>query len=233
MVRRPGRRIENMSAAQVEGDFHYDSRKAVLLWSILLVDDTNRSGQLEFSLPGSYPEDAFFPVDVSFSAQHTLADVSIAQARTILRPLISWPSPAMPYGAAALPCIAALWYSARRQHTGLGCAQQASSAQQGSRSHCSCPAFKSGWSSLRHCREVLAEQVPGCRLRSLCLGGVHTLLACILGEPAVHAALHAAGADAEGVFHRWCQRRTSSRCATRCAARSCPPGTRLYEPNRP
>ena len=96
MVRRPGRRIENMSAAQVEGDFHYDSRKAVLLWSILLVDDTNRSGQLEFSLPGSYPEDAFFPVDVSFSAQHTLADVSIAQARTILRPLISWPS---------LPCL--------------------------------------------------------------------------------------------------------------------------------
>lgn len=120
MVRRPGRRIENMSAAQVEGDFHYDSRKAVLLWSILLVDDTNRSGQLEFSLPGSYPEDAFFPVDVSFSAQHTLADVSIAQARTILRPLISWPSPAMPYGAAAL--LALLLYGTARAASTLALA---------------------------------------------------------------------------------------------------------------
>ena len=68
---------------QAEGDYHYDSRKAQLLWSILLVDDTNRSGQLEFTLPGSYPEDAFFPVDVSFSAQHTLADVSIVQARSL------------------------------------------------------------------------------------------------------------------------------------------------------
>ena len=79
----PHRKVNTVPdlAAQVEGDFHYDSRKAQLLWSIELVDDTNRTGQLEFSLPGSYPEDAFFPVDVSFSAQHTLADVSIAQAR--------------------------------------------------------------------------------------------------------------------------------------------------------
>lgn len=68
---------------QVDGDYHYDSRKQQLLWSIELVDDDNRSGSLEFVLGANYPVDAFFPVDVSFHAQHTLADVRIAQVRAL------------------------------------------------------------------------------------------------------------------------------------------------------
>ncbi|KAK9915694.1 hypothetical protein WJX75_002778 [Coccomyxa subellipsoidea] len=63
---------------QVDGDYHYDSRKQVLLWSIDLIDDTNRSGSMEFVIGSAATSDAFFPVDVSFSAQHTLADVSIS-----------------------------------------------------------------------------------------------------------------------------------------------------------
>ncbi|CAL8470044.1 g9586 [Coccomyxa elongata] len=63
---------------QVDGDYHYDSRKQALLWSIDLIDDTNRSGSMEFVIASAATSDAFFPVDVSFSAQHTLADVRIA-----------------------------------------------------------------------------------------------------------------------------------------------------------
>lgn len=66
-------------ATQVDGDYHYDSRKQVLLWSIDLIDNTNRSGSMEFVITSAATSDAFFPVDVSFSAQHTLADVSISQ----------------------------------------------------------------------------------------------------------------------------------------------------------
>ena len=63
----------------MDGDYHYDSRKGQLLWSVELVDDSNRSGSMEFVLAANYPADAFFPVDVTFTAQHTLADVHIAQ----------------------------------------------------------------------------------------------------------------------------------------------------------
>ena len=63
----------------MDGDYHYDTRKGQLLWSVELVDDSNRAGSLEFVLAANYPPDAFFPVDVSFAAQHTLADVRIAQ----------------------------------------------------------------------------------------------------------------------------------------------------------
>ncbi len=62
----------------MDGDYHYDSRKQALLWSIDLIDDTNRSGSMEFVIASAATSDAFFPVDVSFSAQHTLADVRIA-----------------------------------------------------------------------------------------------------------------------------------------------------------
>ena len=62
---------------QVDGDYHYDSRKQTLLWTIDLIDESNRSGAMEFVISSAANPDAFFPVDVSFTAQHTLADVKI------------------------------------------------------------------------------------------------------------------------------------------------------------
>jgi coatomer subunit delta len=61
---------------QVDGDWRYDSRRGALLWSITLIDDTNRSGSLEFVVPATEPE-AFYPIDVSFSSSTTLADVAV------------------------------------------------------------------------------------------------------------------------------------------------------------
>ena len=48
----------------MDGDTQYDGRKSQLLWSIDLLDDSNRTGSLEFVVPAANP-DAFFPVEVS------------------------------------------------------------------------------------------------------------------------------------------------------------------------
>ncbi len=67
----------NLVHWQVDGDYHYDSRKQTLLWTVDLIDDSNRQGAMEFVISSAANPDSFFPVDVSFSAQHTLADVKV------------------------------------------------------------------------------------------------------------------------------------------------------------
>ncbi len=121
---------------QVDGDYHYDSRKQVLLWSIDLIDDTNRSGSMEFVIGSAASSDAFFPVDVSFSAQHTLADVSISAVRDFLRALFAsvhliyiaarlLPRDAVPCCSGGIwsqgPACLALRLHAPMQHTGTWC----------------------------------------------------------------------------------------------------------------
>ncbi|KAI8472701.1 MAG: delta-cop [Monoraphidium minutum] len=61
---------------QCDGEWRYDPRSGALLWSIELIDDTNRSGSLEFVVPACDPE-AFYPIDVSFSAGRTLCDIEL------------------------------------------------------------------------------------------------------------------------------------------------------------
>jgi hypothetical protein len=48
---------------QVDGDWRYDSRRSALIWSIDLIDNTNRSGSLEFVVPACDPE-TFYPIEV-------------------------------------------------------------------------------------------------------------------------------------------------------------------------
>jgi hypothetical protein len=48
---------------QVDGDWRFDSRRSALVWSIDLIDNTNRSGSLEFVVPACDPE-VFYPVEV-------------------------------------------------------------------------------------------------------------------------------------------------------------------------
>lgn len=58
----------------------------MLLWTVDLIDDSNRSGAMEFVISSAANPDSFFPVDVSFSAQHTLADVKVVTVCTASRP---------------------------------------------------------------------------------------------------------------------------------------------------
>ncbi|KIY98750.1 Coatomer subunit delta-1 [Monoraphidium neglectum] len=61
---------------QCDGEWRYDSRRGALLWSIELIDDTNRSGSLEMVVPACDPG-AFYPIEVSFSATRTMCDIDV------------------------------------------------------------------------------------------------------------------------------------------------------------
>ncbi|AQK40422.1 Coatomer subunit delta [Zea mays] len=53
-----------------------DSRNSVLEWSILLIDQSNRSGSMEFVVPPADPS-SFFPISVGFSASSTFSDLKV------------------------------------------------------------------------------------------------------------------------------------------------------------
>ncbi|CAN8298131.1 unnamed protein product [Cochlearia groenlandica] len=61
---------------QCDGDWRYDSRNSVLEWSILLIDNSNRSGSMEFVVP---PVDSsvFFPISVQFAATTTFSGLKV------------------------------------------------------------------------------------------------------------------------------------------------------------
>uniref|UniRef100_A0A0E0JQM9 Coatomer subunit delta n=1 Tax=Oryza punctata TaxID=4537 RepID=A0A0E0JQM9_ORYPU len=73
---------EAPSVRQIDGEWRYDSRNSVLEWSIILVDQSNRSGSLEFTVPAADPS-TFFPISVGFSASNTFSDLKV----TAIRPL--------------------------------------------------------------------------------------------------------------------------------------------------
>lgn len=51
------------SVNQVDGEWRYDSKRNALLWTLDLIDDTNRSGSMEFVVTAADP-DSFYPVEV-------------------------------------------------------------------------------------------------------------------------------------------------------------------------
>jgi len=68
------RAVTGSFMVQVDGDWRYDARKSIMLWSIDIIDDSNRTGSLEFVVPNTRPE-SFFPVTVNFNAARTLCQV--------------------------------------------------------------------------------------------------------------------------------------------------------------
>ncbi|KAJ8765926.1 hypothetical protein K2173_020442 [Erythroxylum novogranatense] len=67
---------EAPSVKQIDGEWRYDSRNSFLEWCILLIDDTNRSGSLEFVVPPA-DSSAFFPISVQFSATSTYSGLQV------------------------------------------------------------------------------------------------------------------------------------------------------------
>ncbi|KAI5661272.1 hypothetical protein M9H77_20595 [Catharanthus roseus] len=61
---------------QVDGDWRYDPRNSVLEWSIVLIDNSNRSGSMEFVVPAADPS-VFFPISVRFTAARTFSDLKV------------------------------------------------------------------------------------------------------------------------------------------------------------
>ncbi|XP_052204394.1 coatomer subunit delta-like [Diospyros lotus] len=79
---------EAPSVRQIDGEWRYDSRNSILEWSILLIDNSNRSGSMEFVVP---PADSsvFFPISVRFTASNTFSDLKVVN----VLPLRGGPSP--------------------------------------------------------------------------------------------------------------------------------------------
>ncbi|XP_074312607.1 coatomer subunit delta-like [Silene latifolia] len=67
---------EAPNVTQIEGEWRYDSRNSILEWSIVLIDNSNRSGALEFVVPAS-DSSAFFPISVRFTATNTFSDLKV------------------------------------------------------------------------------------------------------------------------------------------------------------
>ncbi|XP_062103448.1 coatomer subunit delta-like [Humulus lupulus] len=65
---------EAPNVRQVDGEWRFDPRNSLLEWSILLIDNSNRSGSMEFIVP---PTDSsvFFLISVNFSATNTFSDL--------------------------------------------------------------------------------------------------------------------------------------------------------------
>ncbi|KAK1352177.1 Coatomer subunit delta [Heracleum sosnowskyi] len=67
---------EAPNVRQIDGEWRYDSRNSILEWSILLIDDSNRSGSMEFVVPPA-DSSAFFPISVRFTAASTFSDLKV------------------------------------------------------------------------------------------------------------------------------------------------------------
>ncbi|KNA10314.1 hypothetical protein SOVF_145510 [Spinacia oleracea] len=79
---------EAPNVTQIEGDWRYDPRNSVLEWSLDLIDDSNRSGALEFVVPAA-DSSAFFPISVRFTATKTFSDLKV----TNILPINGGPPP--------------------------------------------------------------------------------------------------------------------------------------------
>lgn len=63
-----------------DGEYTYDRSKNHMIWSLPVIDASNKCGSLEFSIPG-HPED-FFPVSVSFVSVKSYCDIQVTEVLT-------------------------------------------------------------------------------------------------------------------------------------------------------
>lgn len=68
----------NPVVAECDGEYNHDSRKNALIWSMPILDSSNKTGSLEFSAPNSNPDD-FFPLHVNFVSKQSYADLKITE----------------------------------------------------------------------------------------------------------------------------------------------------------
>lgn len=61
---------------EIDGEYHYNHKQSQLDWQVPVIDTSNKSGSMEFTIAG-HPED-FFPVNVSFYSSKTYCDVKVS-----------------------------------------------------------------------------------------------------------------------------------------------------------
>lgn len=60
--------------AECDGDYKYEARRNLLVWSLPVINGSSKQGAMEFSVPSSIPGD-FFPIQVSFHSKTSYAQL--------------------------------------------------------------------------------------------------------------------------------------------------------------
>ena len=66
---------------EIDGEYRHDSRRNTLEWCLPVIDAKNKSGSLEFSIPGQ-PND-FFPVQVSFISKQNYCNTQVTKVTQV------------------------------------------------------------------------------------------------------------------------------------------------------
>ncbi|CAF4440152.1 unnamed protein product, partial [Adineta steineri] len=67
---------------KIDGDYHFDSRKTTLIWSLPVIDQSNSDGSIEFSVRGKAGD--FFPIQVDFNSETPFCDIKITGVRSVV-----------------------------------------------------------------------------------------------------------------------------------------------------
>jgi hypothetical protein len=68
---------EAVRVHSISGNYKQNASNGELLWTLDMIDSSNSSGSLEFSVPQKN-SDAFFPIDVSFSSTELFCHIDVA-----------------------------------------------------------------------------------------------------------------------------------------------------------
>ncbi|KAL6494474.1 hypothetical protein OROGR_031274 [Orobanche gracilis] len=68
---------EEPKVLQIDGNHRYDSRKSILEWSIVLIDESNSSGSMEFVIPVELNTSDLFPISVRFTSTSTFSGLKV------------------------------------------------------------------------------------------------------------------------------------------------------------
>jgi len=67
---------------ECEGEYVYEPRRNTLLWQLAVVDSSNKTGALEFSVTNGTPRQ-FFPVQVTFQSLQTFARLAVTDVKLV------------------------------------------------------------------------------------------------------------------------------------------------------
>lgn len=64
-----------------DGEYSYDNRKNILQWSLPVIDDSNKTGSMEFTISGHAND--FFPINVSFVSKKSYCDIQVTEVKLL------------------------------------------------------------------------------------------------------------------------------------------------------
>ncbi|XP_014206550.1 coatomer subunit delta [Copidosoma floridanum] len=72
----------NPIVSECDGQYNHESRKNLLVWSLPIIDASNKSGSMEFAIANSRPSD-FFPLHISFASKTSYAKINVTDVMLV------------------------------------------------------------------------------------------------------------------------------------------------------